>query len=55
MVDDYDGFAAPYFRARDIGIDSIADEILEISDTPQMSSEETIEFATEIQRLRKKR
>lgn len=45
VVDDYDGFAAPYFRARDIGIDSIADEILEISDTPQMSSEETIEFA----------
>ena len=45
VVDDREGFAAPYFRARDIGIDSLAEEILEIADTPQIGREETVESA----------
>ena len=32
VVDDYKGFSAQYTRARDIGLDVMADEILEISD-----------------------
>lgn len=34
VVDDREGFAAHYTRARDIGMDALADELLEISDTP---------------------
>lgn len=33
-LDDVDGFSARYARARDIGLDSVADEILTIADTP---------------------
>lgn len=32
MYDDVAGFSAQYARARDIGLDAMADEILEISD-----------------------
>lgn len=32
VVDDREGFAAKYARARDIGIDSMADETIAISD-----------------------
>lgn len=32
VVDDHEGFAAQYAGARDIGLDVMADEILEISD-----------------------
>ena len=32
VVDDHEDFAAQYARARDIGLDVMADEILEISD-----------------------
>lgn len=34
VINDVDGFASQYAQARDIGLDVIADEILEISDTP---------------------
>lgn len=34
-VDDVDGFAARYARARDMGLDTLADQLLEIADTPQ--------------------
>lgn len=32
VVDDREGFAAQYARARDVGLDAMADEILEVSD-----------------------
>lgn len=35
VIDDHDGFAARYARARDIGLDCMADEIIEISDTTE--------------------
>jgi hypothetical protein len=35
------GFAAQYARARDLGLDAMADELLEISDTPQMGQKVT--------------
>jgi hypothetical protein len=34
VVDDVEGFAARYTRARDIGLDAMADELLEIADSP---------------------
>ena len=40
-VDDVEGFAAQYARARDIGLDSIADEIVEIANTPEVGTVET--------------
>lgn len=33
-VENYEGFYTQYARARDIGLDAIADETLEIADTP---------------------
>lgn len=33
-MEDVEGFAAQYTRARDLGLDAIADEILEIANTP---------------------
>lgn len=33
-LDDVDGFYAQYARARNIGLDAMADEILDIADTP---------------------
>lgn len=35
VIDDHDGFAAQYARARDIGLDALADELMEIADTPK--------------------
>lgn len=32
VVEDYEGFAAQYTRARDIGLDCVADEVFEIAD-----------------------
>ncbi|TBG41885.1 hypothetical protein ELG77_08930 [Rhizobium leguminosarum] len=32
VVDDVDGFAAQYARARDIGLDAVADELFDIAD-----------------------
>ena len=32
VVDDHEGFAAQYTRARDIGLDCVADEVFEIAD-----------------------
>lgn len=51
-VDDVDGFAARYARARDIGLDTMADELLEIADTPREgvrteSSDDGIKTVTE--------
>lgn len=37
-VDDIEGFAAKYARAREIGYERLADEILHIADTPQIGS-----------------
>ncbi len=34
-VDDVQGFSPRYARARDIGLDAMADELLEIADTPR--------------------
>lgn len=34
VIDDPSGFAAKYARARDIGLDCVADEIIRIADTP---------------------
>jgi hypothetical protein len=34
VVDDKDGFATAYARAKDIGLDDLVDETLEISDAP---------------------
>lgn len=39
VVDDRDGFAAPYARARDLGLDAMADEMLDISDEAVGSTE----------------
>lgn len=36
VVDDRHGFAARYARARDIGLDFLADEIIEIANTPEI-------------------
>jgi hypothetical protein len=41
-VDDREGFAAHYAKARDIALDIMADEILAIADTP-LPAEETTE------------
>lgn len=35
VVDDVCGFAAQYTRARDVGLDAMADEVIEIADTTQ--------------------
>jgi hypothetical protein len=32
VIDDFEGFAAQYARARDCGLDEMADELIEISD-----------------------
>lgn len=41
IVKDIDGFADAYARAKDIGIDELVDEMLEISNTPVMGTETT--------------
>lgn len=44
-LDDVDGFSAKYARAREIGYERLADEILNIADTPQIGSK-TVSKAT---------
>jgi hypothetical protein len=44
-LDDVEGFAAQYTRAREIGYDRLADELLEIADTPK-TGVKTTEKAT---------
>lgn len=39
VVDDFDGFGERHARARALGLDEMADEILEICDTPQEGTE----------------
>jgi len=34
VIDDKEGFAAPYCRARDVGLDCLADATIAIADTP---------------------
>lgn len=34
VVDDVQGFAAHYTRARDVGLETVAEQIIEIADTP---------------------
>ncbi len=36
VIDDVEGFSPQYTRARDIGLDALADEMLEIADTTQV-------------------
>jgi len=48
VLEDHDGFAARYARARDMGLDSLADEILEISNTPQVGTK-TVSKATGVE------
>lgn len=36
VIDDRDGFSAQYARARDIGLDALADELLEIADNTEL-------------------
>jgi hypothetical protein len=38
VINDTEGFAAQYARARDIGLDCLADEILDIADTHEMGT-----------------
>lgn len=38
VVDDVSGFAAQYARARDIGLDAMAEELVAIADTPQIGT-----------------
>lgn len=49
-VDDVEGFAAQYARAREIGLDVMAEETLEIADTPQVGvrSEESADGFKEV-------
>lgn len=51
VVDDTQGFAARYARARDIGLDCIAEEIREIADSPEEGEVATTkEWGTEVKR-----
>jgi hypothetical protein len=42
IINDVQGFAAQYTRARDVGLDQMADETLEIADTPAEASVEEV-------------
>ena len=49
VVDDVEGFAAQYARAREVGYARLAEEILQIADTPVKGTKETTkEWGTEI-------
>lgn len=56
VLDDVDGFANQYARAKAIGIDEIVDEAVEIADTPVLGTIETDKLTkagdrfTEVQR-----
>ncbi len=39
VIDDVEGFAARYARAREVGFDELAEEVLSIADTPQEGEE----------------
>lgn len=45
VIDDVQGFAAQYARARDLGLDALAEDILSIADTPQVG-QKTVSKAT---------
>jgi hypothetical protein len=47
-MDDREGFAAKYARARDLGLDCIAQEIIDIADTPKTGTK-TVSKATGIE------
>ena len=48
VVNDHDGFAAKYAQARDFGLDALAEEIIEIADTPKLGTKTTSkEWGTE--------
>lgn len=49
VLDDVDGFAAHYARARDMGLDAMADELMEIADTTELG-EKTVTKASGIER-----
>lgn len=38
VIDDRNGFAATYARARDLGLDHLAEEIVEIANTPMIGT-----------------
>ena len=39
VVNDFRGFAAIYARSRDVGLDCMAEEILEVANTPEIGEE----------------
>lgn len=41
VVNDVDGFAAKYAQARDFGLDALAEETIEIADTPKVGTKVT--------------
>ncbi len=43
-VDDYEGFAAKYARARDVGLDHVADDVLAIADSDLDPNDKRIRF-----------
>lgn len=50
-LDDVEGFAAQYAAARDLGLDAMADELLEIADNPQEGEVSTDqEWGTSVKR-----
>ncbi len=44
VVEDYEGFAAQYTRARDIGLDCVADEVFEIADDGSEHQRDRLRF-----------
>lgn len=51
VIDDIEGFAPQYARARDLGLDCVAEEIREIADTPKEGEVSTSkEWGTEVKR-----
>ena len=51
VIDDVDGFSARYARAREAGLDALAEEALEIANTPQEGEEyEESENGTKVKR-----
>lgn len=43
VTDNAHGFAAQYARAREVGLDALADELMEIADTPVIGSKTKID------------
>lgn len=42
VIDNREGFSAHYTRARDIGLDALADEAIEIADTPMIGEKRKV-------------